>query len=87
MVYAPLNKASLKAAGLRHDREAQYFAEILGYAGSFCEVSRLDHLWTTRVASHIALREVPDRITFEAVVETAVLANDTLRFFGTEHPG
>ena len=86
LVYAPLNKASLKAAGLRHDSESQYFAEILGHSGSFCEVSRLDHLWTTRVTSHMALREVPDRITFEAVIEATKLANETLRSFGTERP-
>ena len=86
LVYAPLNKASLKAAGLRHDSEAHYFAELLGHTGSYCEVSRLDHLWTTRVTSHIALREVADRITFEAVIEAAMLAYDTLRSFGTERP-
>lgn len=86
LVYAPLNKASLKAAELRHDSEAHYFAELLGHTGSYCEVSRLDHLWTTRVTSHVALREVPDRITFEAVIEAAVLANDTLRAFGMERP-
>ena len=86
LVYAPLNKASLKAAGLKLDDEAHFFAGILGHTGSFCEVSKLDHLWTTRVTSHIALREVPDRITFNAVVDAISLAHDTLCSFGMERP-
>lgn len=86
LLYAPLNKASLKAASLRYLDEAHFFAETLGHDTYFGEVSILDHLCTTRVTSHIGLREVADRITIEAVTDAIGLADRTLRLFGRQPP-
>lgn len=86
LLYAPLNKASLKAAGLRHLDEAHFFAEALGHEAYFGEVSILDHLCTTRVTSHIGLRDVADRITVQAVTDAIGLARETLRRFGRRQP-
>lgn len=82
LLYAPLNKASLRAAGLRHLDEAHLFAELLSYEGFFGEVSILGHLCTTRVTSHIGLRDVPDRITVDSVAAAIGLAHETLTRFG-----
>jgi 4-hydroxythreonine-4-phosphate dehydrogenase len=86
LLYAPLNKASLKAAGLRHLDEAHFFAETLGHDAYFGEVSILGHLCTTRVTSHIGLRDVADRITVESVTDAIGLAHETLQRFGRQQP-
>jgi len=86
LLYAPLNKASLRAAGLPHQDEAHFFAEMLGRPGTFGEVSILGHLCTTRATSHISLREVAARITPGSVTRAIRLAHDTLRTLGLERP-
>ena len=61
--FAPLNKYAMKLGGLRHEDELHHFAEYLGVKGYFCEFNTLGDLWTSRVSSHIPLKdaaELPD---------------------------
>ena len=67
VLFAPLNKHSLHLAGMHTNDELHWFAEQLGHAGAVSEFNVLDGLWTSRVTSHIALREVADQITAEGV--------------------
>lgn len=59
ILFGPLNKSALHAAGMGHNDELHWFAEKLGYHGAFCEFNVLDGLWTSRVTSHVALRTCP----------------------------
>jgi 4-hydroxythreonine-4-phosphate dehydrogenase len=86
LLFGPLNKASLKAAGLKHQDEGHFLAELLGQGGYFCEVNVVDRLWTTRVTSHISLRDVADKITPATVAAAISIANDTLLLFGFSSP-
>lgn len=84
--FAPLNKAALHAAGMGHSDELHWFAERLGHRGPVSEFNVLDGLWTSRVTSHVALRDVPDLITEERILEATRLIHVALLRAGIARP-
>jgi 4-hydroxythreonine-4-phosphate dehydrogenase len=86
LCFAPLNKTSLHLAGMREKDELRWFARRLGFHGTTSELNILEHLWTARVTSHIALKEVSERITAESVAATIVLLAAALREGGFDNP-
>jgi 4-hydroxy-L-threonine phosphate dehydrogenase PdxA len=86
ILFAPLNKSALHLAGLGHADEGQWFAKRLAVSGSHGEVNQLDGLYTTRVTSHVALRDVADLITPARIAASIQLAHDTLLAAGIESP-
>jgi 4-hydroxythreonine-4-phosphate dehydrogenase len=86
IVFAPFNKAAMHLAGLGHDDELHYMAEKLGVNSYISELNTLDGIWTSRVTSHIALRDVADAITEERVTEAVHLIDQTLRRSGMKRP-
>jgi 4-hydroxythreonine-4-phosphate dehydrogenase len=86
IVFGPFNKASMHRAGIGHDDELHYMAERLGVTSYISELNTLDGMWTSRVTSHIALRDVADTITGERVAEATHLIHRTLRRAGIDRP-
>ncbi len=86
IVFAPFNKASMHLAGLGHDDELHYMAEKLGVTGYISELNTLDGMWTSRVTSHIALRDVADTISEERVSQAVHLIHNVLRRSGVARP-
>ena len=86
VLFGPLNKSSMHQAGLSHDDEGQWFADLLGVTGPHGELNVLDGLWTTRVTSHVALKDVPALVTRERILAAIDLAHTTLRDGGTQSP-
>ncbi|WP_171236874.1 4-hydroxythreonine-4-phosphate dehydrogenase PdxA [Ruegeria sp. HKCCA6837] len=86
IVFGPFNKASMHLAGLGHDDELHYMAEKLGVTNYISELNTLDGMWTSRVTSHIPLRDVADTISEERVAEAVHLIHNTLRRSGLERP-
>ncbi len=86
VLFAPFNKAAMTLAGLNAEDEHRYMARYLGFSGYHSEINVLDDLMTTRVTSHIALRDVADNITREGVSRAVHLAEQTLRRSGHERP-
>ena len=58
--FAPLNKHAMKLGGLKHEDELHHFAEYLGVNGYFCEFNTLGGLWTSRISSHVPLKDVAE---------------------------
>lgn len=85
-VFAPFNKAAMHLAGLGHDDELHYMAEKLGVDGYISELNTLDGMWTSRVTSHIPLREVADVISEDRVHKAVYLIDDVLRRSGIKRP-
>ena len=85
-MFAPFNKASMHMAGLGHDDELHYMAERLGVTEYISELNTLDGMWTSRVTSHIPLREVADVISEERVHEAVFLIDKVLRRSGLARP-
>jgi 4-hydroxythreonine-4-phosphate dehydrogenase len=86
VVFGPLNKTSLHLAGMGHNDELHWFAERLGYTGPFCEFNVMDRLWTSRVTSHVALKDVPALITQDRIIEAIDLIHRALWESGVQAP-
>jgi 4-hydroxythreonine-4-phosphate dehydrogenase len=86
LLFAPLNKSALHLAGLGFEDEGKWFAARLGAEGPHGEVNQLDGLWTTRVTSHVSLREVADLITPPRIRSAIDLAHATLLASGVAGP-
>lgn len=84
--FAPLNKFSMKKGGLRHEDELHFFAERLGVPGYFCEFNTLGSLWTSRISSHIPLKDAARYVTKERIVAASRLIYDSLVLAGNPSP-
>ena len=84
--FAPLNKAALRAGGMRHPDELHFFCEVLGFHGPCVEFNVLERLWTSRVTSHVPLKDVSSLITVERVAEGVQLLYTGLRRSGLAAP-
>ena len=86
IVFAPFNKASMHLAGIGHSDELHYMAEKLGVKNYISELNTLDGMWTSRVTSHIALKDVAATIDGDRIKEATHLIDNTLRRAGFERP-
>lgn len=86
VLFGPFNKAALTNAGLNAEDEHVYMARYLGHTGYHSEINVLEELMTTRVTSHIGLKDVVDNIDQEGVIKAVGLAHDTLRKAGHSRP-
>lgn len=85
-VYAPLNKAALKAGGYKFEDELRLFAHYLGWTEPCGEMNVLDSLWTSRVTSHIPLDRVGESLSIDGILTAVRLAHVTLRRAGIGAP-
>lgn len=86
IVFAPLNKAAMRRGGLAEGDELDFVLERLGFEGNTGELNVLGNLWTSRVTSHVALRDVADLVTPKHVWDAIALAHDTLVAAGFPEP-
>jgi 4-hydroxythreonine-4-phosphate dehydrogenase len=84
--FAPLNKAALRAGGMKQEDELRWFADVLKHLGPCGEFNVLEKLWTSRVTSHVALREVAGLLTPDRVAEAIGMLHDALRLAGNAKP-
>lgn len=84
--FAPLNKQAMKLGGLRHEDELHHFAEYLGVTGYFCEFNTLGNLWTSRISSHVPLKDVAGYLSQERIQQAAELIYRSLLANGIETP-
>jgi 4-hydroxythreonine-4-phosphate dehydrogenase len=86
ITFAPLNKFAMKQGGLKHEDELHHFAEYLGVTGYFCEFNTLKGLWTSRISSHVPLREVPKYIEKRRIIDATTLIYRSLQASGVAAP-
>jgi 4-hydroxythreonine-4-phosphate dehydrogenase len=84
--FAPLNKAAMHLSGMMESDEMSWCVNRIGYNGYFCELNVLKELWTARVTSHVALKEVSSLITEERVIASVELVYHSLRRAAIENP-
>lgn len=84
--FAPLNKSALRAGGMKQEDELRWFADVLGHRGSCGEFNVLERLWTSRVTSHVSLKEVSELLTAEGVAGAIGMLHDALRRAGNAEP-
>lgn len=86
IVFAPLNKHSLRLAGMTHEDELRYLQEQFAVPGFVCEFNITGDLWTSRVTSHVPLRDVAPLITGPAVREAVLIIEQALKRAGVARP-
>ncbi len=86
ILFAPFNKGALRAAGMEHEDEQRYIAARLGHEGPMSEINVLEELMTTRVTSHVPLKDVAAMLDVEGIVRAVRLAHETLRRAGNDRP-
>lgn len=86
VIFAPFNKQAMKAGGLRHEDELHHMAEYLEIEHYISELNTLDGIWTSRVTSHIALRDVAASIDGKRIEEAVDLIDRTLKRSGVVRP-
>ena len=84
--FAPLNKFAMKQGGLKHEDELHHFAQYLGVSSYFCEFNTLGDLWTSRVSSHIPLKDAASYLSKERIKDATRLIYRSLQAAGTASP-
>lgn len=84
--FAPLNKFAMKQGGLKHEDELHHFAHYLGVTGYFCEFNTLRGLWTSRVSSHVPLKDAASYLDQGRIVDAATLIFRALQADGVGQP-
>lgn len=86
LCFAPLNKGALRAGGMQQQDELRWFEDLLGCHTYTGELNVLDTLWTSRVTSHVALKDVSALLTPEGVASAANLITEALKASGKAAP-
>lgn len=87
IVFAPLNKSSLKLAGMTEEDELRWFAKQLNFTGTTSEINIAGSaLWTARVTSHVGIEKVAALITKENTVKAIELLHRLRWESGIESP-
>ena len=86
IVFAPLNKAALRLGGLEEEDELRHLKNRLHVPGFVSEFNVTDALWTSRVTSHVPLREVADLLSVQTIVQAVEIAHRYLQASGITAP-
>ena len=84
--FAPLNKSALRMGGMHQEDELRWFAEFLNYKGVCGELNVLQDLWTSRVTSHVALKDVSHLLSSQKVFESIEMIAKALKASGKSTP-
>ena len=84
--FGPFNKTSLILAGNKYSDELHLMAEKLEVKDFFCEFNVVDNFWTARVTSHIPIKEVPEQIKKEKIIQPIKLINEAMKLNGIKKP-
>ncbi|MFN0185756.1 MAG: PdxA family protein, partial [Aquabacterium sp.] len=86
IVFAPLNKHALRLGGLQQEDELRHLQQCFDVRGFVCEFNITGGLWTSRVTSHVPLRDVAALITPAAVADAVHIIDRALRQAGVARP-
>ena len=84
--FAPLNKYAMKQSGMKFEDELHHFANYLKVDTYFCEFNTLDGLWTSRVSSHVPLKDATSLLSKERIEDASRLIYDSLKAAGIVQP-
>lgn len=86
IVTAPINKEAVNAAGYDFAGHTEILAELTGGRGKSCMLLAHDRIKVAHVSTHIALKDVPSRVTPERLDHVITLLEGALRDLGYARP-
>jgi 4-hydroxy-L-threonine phosphate dehydrogenase PdxA len=84
--FAPNNKAALKLAGFVLHGAIDLLSTFFEARGHRGELSVLDNIWTSRVTSHIPIKDISQNLTIDRIINSINLINKTIISSGIENP-
>ncbi|HTO59878.1 MAG TPA: 4-hydroxythreonine-4-phosphate dehydrogenase PdxA [Bradyrhizobium sp.] len=85
IVTAPLNKEALNKAGYHYPGHTEMLAELTGVKGSVMMLAH-GNMRVSHVSTHVALQDVPKRLTPERLRHVIDLTDKALRGLGLDRP-
>lgn len=85
-LFAPFNKESLQLGGCPYHSEFLMFMDYFNIKKVHGEINILDELWTTRVTSHIAVKDISQFIKKQRIYETVTFINREMKKYGISNP-
>lgn len=85
-VFAPFNKTSLKMGGYKVESENKLFAKFFECQDHVSEMNVIEDTWTSRVTSHIPIKEVSEFLTEDSIFGAIYQAHQTLKRAGYQSP-
>jgi 4-hydroxythreonine-4-phosphate dehydrogenase len=85
IVTAPLNKEALNKAGYHYPGHTEMLAELTGVKGSVMMLAH-GNMRVSHVSTHVALQDVPKRLTPERLRYVIDVTNDALHGLGLARP-
>lgn len=83
ITFAPYNKAALEYGGFDIFK---LFARNLKVKWPFGELNVVNHVWVSRVTSHVPLKDVSKRLNIKNIAGAIKLVNDTMIMTGIDRP-
>ncbi len=85
VLFMPFNKAAMHMADIGHEDEIRWMATWWGdRAGTVGELNIMAGLWSSRVTSHVPLKDVVSMITEETVLDAIRMLDGSLRASGVD---
>ncbi len=85
--FGPNNKKAMKLAGFALHGAIDLLSNFFEFKGSRGEMNVLDHVfWTSRVTSHIPIKDVSQNLTIEGILNSIDLVHKTLKRAGVNNP-
>lgn len=86
-LFAAVNKAAVKAAiGEDYASEFSYMMEALDFQGYASEVNHMDNIFTTRIVSHVPMKNLCESLSVEKVQNAIQLLYTTMQQAGISQP-
>ena len=85
IVSAPLNKASMRAAGFNYEGQTEILGELSG-SKNYGMILVLNDLRIMMYSTHMSLKEACDRVTYDGVLKKIILSHEGLNFFDLKNP-
>lgn len=85
IVTAPLNKEAMNLAGYHYAGHTEMLAELTGMRGSVMMLAH-GNMHVSHVTTHVALEDVPKRVTPERIRFVIEKTNDALKRLGIQKP-
>jgi len=86
LCFAPLNKGAMRLGGMHQEDEMRWFAQQLEHTGACGEFNVLGPMWTARVTSHVALKDVASLLSSQGVAGAIRMLTTALRAAGNASP-
>lgn len=86
ILFAPLNKHSLRLGGLEAEDELRHMQQRFGIQDFVCEFNIAERLWTSRVTSHVPIKDIASHLSQQGVVDAIRIIDGALRQAGIAAP-